>query len=97
MKNLLVLFSLLVLVSCGKEECNSCVSYILSNQIEAQKKCDGIEYNLGDYEETYLGSDHGVACSDDEKASKEGEYKREKVSICNEVEYTKIFIIRCDK
>lgn len=93
-----MLISLLFLFSnCTKEEtCNNCGDYLTTNKAEAQKKCDGFDYDLSKFVESVNGADYGIACSDDERARIEGEKSRTKKQLCDGSEYIEIRWVKCD-
>lgn len=58
-----MLFLLLFLFSCGKEECKQCFNAVESNEAQAILKCNGLanNYPAMDYGETFAGT----KCGDD--------------------------------
>lgn len=96
MKILLIVAFALILGSC-KEDCNDCVVYVISNQIEAEKKCEGQQFDLSDFTETNTASYAGTACSSSDRSAIEGIIEQESVFICDGVSYSLTREVRCNQ
>ena len=95
MKYLLILFTLLSFLSC-KEKCYNCQTYKLTNIKEVQKRCDGLAYDLDNFEEIHIGADTGTVCGKDELESKESEIQERTFSLCAEIRYTERLFVKCE-
>lgn len=96
MKSLLILLLMLSFLGC-KEECFNCETYKLTNIKQVQKKCDGLPYDLSDFEEIHIGADAGLACGKDEINSMESDVKNKTFTLCEGVRYTEKLFVRCNK
>ena len=56
-----IIFLLLFLFSCGKEECKQCFNVTETNEVQAKLKCAGLanNYPAMDYGETFAGTKCG--------------------------------------
>ena len=65
MRNLLLLTTALLLLSCGKDDdlpegCQNCTTELWTNIIEIQKRCDGLDYDSSIF--TLMSEESKVYC-----------------------------------
>ena len=88
MKYIFIIF-FSILLSCSKEECQTCKSVVRSNLIEAQEKCNGSDNNFPNGFITVKTIELGTLCPDDIESAKVLIAKENKViNVCQGVSAT---------